>query len=176
MSDFTKLPFEQILDQVNADNSGANILVDEVTFGNPEAGTVGGKNSDLVLTAKAHPTGRFIVGSTQTFHYNRQNLGAIISAGNDTFFRSDTLNDLASLRAAIAARFFLNAGHLGDFSYTDFPDEEDGPVTITVGNSLVFLAGTATVNIVSAVALSAFTPVTELNGLTYEPPAPDNEL
>lgn len=177
MSDLTKAPRQIILDQVNADNSDLNLLVNEVTFGTPAVET-GTKNTSLLLTA--------VVGSrflgTQTIYYDRLDLNnirtAAIGAGLSAVFdKDDQMTTISHVISAVNARFGLNL-QTEDFDASAFPTWEMVPneqhdVTITAKTGSLIYLGAMTVTlrlpqVDLAVAISANT----LNGLNYVPPAP----
>lgn len=170
MSDLTKLPRAIILDLINADNEGLELLESEVTFADPEV-EVGERNTSVLLTAA--PSGRF--SGTRTIYYNRLDLDEdIVSTGDAVFEKTGAIESIADLLDAINSRFNLNLT-LDEVSTTTFPEFEDTPgeshtVTITaLATSLVYIGEVEVTLTIATVDLATAIAVNELNGLTYEP-------
>lgn len=173
MTDLTKAPKEIVVGLINADN-GTNVPANLLAVGIPSV-TVGARNTTVTLTAEV---GSGYSGSVD-FTYNRLHLQtAILDVSGKTA-------EFPLGNATSKADFIAELNELLNINLTA-DDYEDGPLPVFDGtpnevkavqlvakeDSLCYI-GSLTFNVKGEdIPLSSIFTVTELSGLTYEPPAP----
>lgn len=173
MTDLTKAPKDIIIGLINADN-GTNIPVGLLELGLPSV-FVGARNTEITLTAGA---GSGYSGSVD-FTYNRLHLQtdvldasgktAVFPLG-DSVTKADFILELNELLNINLTPDDFEDGPLPDF--TGEPNETHSVQLVAKTDSLIYI-GSLTFDVKGEdVPLSSVLTVTQLNGLTYEPPAP----
>lgn len=173
MTDLTKAPKEIVVGLINAAN-GTNVPAELLDAGTPSV-TVGARNTTLTMTAAA---GSGYSGSVD-FTYNRLHLQTdILDASGktaefalgDATTKADFIVELNALLEINLTPDDFEDGPLPDFDGT--PNEVKAVQLVAKEDSLCYI-GSLTFNVKGEdIPLSSIFTVTELTGLTYEPPAP----
>jgi len=177
-NDLTKIPVAVILDLINTSNPGQSFTQEMLQFDLPIVDT-GSKNTSLTVTAE---DGSGYKGSV-VIKYNRLHLTTQIAsvyvaagAGRDMVFMVGDATKISDIIPEINARLGINLtaddyvdGNLPAFSGT-LNEVHDVQVvanadSLCYTNSLTFQLKS------EEVELSSVITTTELNGLTYAPPA-----
>lgn len=175
-NDFTKLPRQILVDQINNDNTVNNAALTPamLTFGVPAAATGASpaRNTDLTLTAVA---GSGYTGSV-TVHYNRVDISTVPGTRSTTFPKGTAAN-ISDLVPSINAAYGINLqaedyvdGALPTFTGT--PNETHDFNLVAAANSLIWINQVTLTVHGNDIPLDQVVTNQTLNGLTYTQPAP----
>ncbi|MNF64210.1 hypothetical protein D3C85_249410 [compost metagenome] len=170
--DYTRSEIDVVIDLIRQDNQNRTLTSSQVTFGTPSVYTpIPGvdRNTLMVGTAVA---GRGYEGS-QSFYYNRVRLVDFVDPESMSleFTITDEVN-LSDLLPAINERLNINltASKIIDKPLPDLSAHLSANIELKVTfDSMVYLGSLILEVQPNLIPLSAYLPVTELNGLTYEP-------
>lgn len=174
MSDMTKPAKDVVLALINTAN-GKGLTFEEVQFGLPTVATTGTKNTVLTLTAIQ---GEGYVNS-QTFNYNRLHLTTAIltPSGKDATFTLGTAKKISDMIPGLNALLGINLG-VDDYVDGDLPTfvggvaNEEHDVQVVAKNDSLGYIGSLTFKLkADDIDLAQYLTVTDLDGLTYIPPA-----
>lgn len=170
--DFTKLPAEIVLDQINNDNS-SSLTTAQVSFGIPTAATGTSPVRDTDLTVSAVPnqgyTGDVIV------HYNRVDM-ATIPGTRSTTFPKGTATKISDLIPQINAAYQLNL-QPEDYKDADLPTFSGAPnekhdFQLSAGEDSLCFKNSVTLTVhADDIPLASVITNQTLNGLVYTQPA-----
>lgn len=141
--DFSKKSDELFLDLVNTKASRA-LSKDELVVGVPTAGTTGGKNTTVHLSAV--PTAPHLTGEAD-FHYNRLDLTFLFLGLSPTLEVRAGIDSTLAVAAELNSRYGINISEL-DIEQTSFviADEPASISLVARDTSLVF-SGTVVVDL-----------------------------
>lgn len=174
MSDMTKASKDVVLALINGDN-GKGLTYSVIDIGLPTVATTGSKNTNVTLSAK---TGSGYKGS-QTFNYDRLHLTTAIltPSGKDATF---ILGDAKKIKDIIPELNALLSINLGDDDYVDgdlptftggVANEEHDVQVVAKNDSLAYIGSLTFKLKADDIDLAEYLTVTDLSGLTYNPPA-----
>lgn len=172
--DYTQPEIKCLIDLIRQDNGNKSLTAAQVTFGTPSVYTpIPGVTRNTIIVGQA--TAISGMEGNQSFYYNRIPLIDFINPlSMSTLFEIDGETKLSDLLPAINARFNINlsASKIYDLSLPSFAGNDTPSVQLKVTpDSMVYL-GQITLTIKATNPdLADYLPVTELQGLTYEPPA-----
>lgn len=170
--DYTRSEIDVVIDLIRQDNQNRTLTSSQVTFGTPSVFTpVGGVNRNTLMVGTA-VAGRGYEGS-QSFYYNRVRLVDFVDPETTSlaFTITDEVN-LSDLLPAINERLNINllASKIIDKPLPDLSSVLSANIELKVTfDSMVYLGSLILEVKPELIPLSAYLPVTDLSGLTYEP-------
>jgi hypothetical protein len=171
ISDFSKLPLEIVFDLINEQN-GTALNNTEVVLGQPTVATgSGGYNTSILVSAR--PNSRY--EGAVTLGYDRLDVEGFLFGDTLTLSLGDATN-YADLIPEINHKLRVNLtpddyvdGPIGTWSGT--PGESKQIILQMKPSSLVFIGELSFTLHVDDIPLSDVIVISDLSGLTYQPPA-----
>lgn len=133
--DFSKKSDVLFLDLVNTKATRA-LVANEVTIGAPGAGTAGGKNTTVHLTAVADAVN---LKGEADFHFDRLDLTALFAGHTLSVEVVDGIDSALEIAAVLNAKFGLNISELDiEDTAIDVPNEPASITLTALASSLVY--------------------------------------